>query len=522
MAITLTGKDWDKFSETTQRNIETAYEKGLDAIGLFMNGEFNPNKTIELLQSLSDQNYVGTLFSKKTWENKAAYNNGIANSGIEPLKEGVYSSHIVKSKESKMEDVNFPLTTNNSSAKTIYEASEKNCSRFESLIGNYSAQAGNLGFSLDITDGASSKSDKYYREVKRILASSPRKFEIFGNNNSNLTLNEYDKIVLISNIIAGEILNEFKNEPSFKDVATKVPQDKLAKVEYLTKDLLTIAIMRATDLGNPEVSYKIDEALKLQFANDMAVIASDSKDLTRAVVKLTKTCAEKIAEKLNFDQDRIVKNMEAMGFKYNTEPKTICEAIFNASNLEKAHQIEVERTEEIIEAEVLSETPAVGKTAHILATPVIYAPNLKKVAKHFKEILNEKFLTPKQKNEFKETDPYGLAELSDKIAHITEKKLGTTDDEIVRKVQNKVTERKNDIFGKVVNKYNDNPTLKDNKRTVTEVLRTVLKEEKTTKKTLPAQIRETTVPPALKVGKDALKESKKQNNNKKKPDEQSN
>ena len=99
--------------------------------------------------------------------------------------------------------------------------------------------------------------------------------------------------------------------------------------------------MRATDLGNSEISYKIDEALKLQFSNDMALVASAGNDLTKAVATLVEMSAENIAEKLNFTKERIVDNMEKMGFKYSKFPKTVVEAIFSASNLEKSHEIEL-------------------------------------------------------------------------------------------------------------------------------------------------------------------------------------
>ena len=118
-------------------------------------------------------------------------------------------------------------------------------------------------------------------------------------------------------------------------------KEELAKIDYLANDLLTLGIMRATDLGNSEISYKIDEALKLQFSNDMALVASAGNDLTKAVATLVEMSAENIAEKLNFTKERIVDNMEKMGFKYSKFPKTVVEAIFSASNLEKSHEIEL-------------------------------------------------------------------------------------------------------------------------------------------------------------------------------------
>lgn len=324
-------KNWSEFSTSTQNNIQTAREKKLDAVGLFMSGKYNPKETISLLQSLADPEYVGEVYPAVALESKSNQRVRGAWAKIEPYMSGKYTAHVAKSMPKCLEAIQFPLVTNFSS-KSIYAPNEYSCPRFEKLVKIYSGQL-RVRFNLKHL----STSDKYF--TKSVLG-----YDVFEQTtiNSNYKLNEYDKVVLISSIVAYDLLERFKkSDAEYETMKTNFSKEELDKIDYLANDLLTLAIMRATDLGNKEISYKIDEALKLQFANDMALVASAGNDLTKAVSTLVAASAENIADKLGFTKERIIDNMEKMGFKYSKYPKTVVEAIFNASNLEKSHNIQL-------------------------------------------------------------------------------------------------------------------------------------------------------------------------------------
>lgn len=324
-------KNWNDFSKFTQSHIQTAREKKLDAVGLFMTKKYNPNETISLLQSLADPKYIGDINNVDVWRNKSNQRVRGAFTEIGPYMDVRYSAHIAKSMPNCLEAIQFPLVSNFSS-KSIYAPNEYACPRFEKLVKIYSEQL-KVKFNLKHI----SSSEKYFKQTFS-------GYDVFEQTtyNSNYKLNEYDKVVLISSIVAYDLLEKFKkSNAKYEDIKAKFSKEELAKIDYLANDLLTLGIMRATDLGNSEISYKIDEALKLQFSNDMALVASAGNDLTKAVATLVEMSAENIAEKLNFTKERIVDNMEKMGFKYSKFPKTVVEAIFSASNLEKSHEIEL-------------------------------------------------------------------------------------------------------------------------------------------------------------------------------------
>lgn len=325
-------ENWSKFSKSTQTNLETAKLSNLDSIGLLMTKKYNPNEVISFMQSLADPKYVGDIYTKDIWNLRTNQRVRGLVAQIEPYMDNKYSSHAMISLPTSFNGIQFPLSTNLTN-KTIYVGKETTCPRFEKLVKLFSEK-----LNATINFKFVSTNNKYY--VK-----NANSYDVFNqlNVNSNYSLNENDKIVVIASIMANNMFSEYKSTmpAEYASLLNKFNPQEVEKVENVVNDVLTLAIMRATDLGNPEISYKIDEALKLQTSNDLALVATYGNNVTKHIASMVEQVSNNIAKKLDYAVDRIVSNMEDMGFKYTKRPRNALQALFNASNLEKSYGIEL-------------------------------------------------------------------------------------------------------------------------------------------------------------------------------------
>lgn len=392
-------KDWKNYSIQSQENLKIAKSKGLDAVGLILTGKFNPNESIALLQTLADPKFSGELFEKEEAPYNFRINGEIAS--IEPLKNGKFSSHAIKSTNSTFPSIQMPLVTNYTqpatSASITFNAEQ--CSRFAKIVDIFEKSL-NTKFKFEFV----SNNGMYYKEnttgvFKKVITS----YSIFEKNkvNSTYSLNENDKIVMIANITAIKLLEDYKNvhASAYEDMKVGFSDERIKIMEKIVSDIITLAIMRSIDLQNPELSYKVDEALKLQIANDLAILSSNGNEITKFIAPVSKDVIKNMAKTLNLNVERIAKNMEEMGFKYKKYPTNILDALFNASNLEKTHEIK------------LANRPKTKRAMHALVGPVLLAgiTNLRQelpgimdsfiITKKDKESLNGKsdsFVSPAQ------------------------------------------------------------------------------------------------------------------------------
>lgn len=359
-------KNWSKYSNSTKQNLQIAQTKNLDAIGFLMTKEYNPNEVISFLQTLADPSLIGEIYAKDFWQLRSNQRiRGIV-SQIEPLMDDKYTAHAAISLPTSFSGIQFPLVTNYSS-NSIYVGNETVCPRFEKLIKLFSEKIGaNLNFKFVSTN------DKYFAKTKH-------GFDIFNklSINSTYSLNENDKIVVVASLVANNMLEEYKSNDKkyYAQLYKGFSKSEISKIENVINDVLTLSIMRATDIGKPDVAYKIDEALKLQIANDIALIATYGNNTTKIIAEITEKVAKNIATKLDFTTDRIADNMKNMGFKYSNEPKNVLEALYNCSNLEKSYNIEISSPKEIVNPEAdKSETVKKSKRVmHALTGPALLA-----------------------------------------------------------------------------------------------------------------------------------------------------
>lgn len=375
-------KDWENYSNQSQENLKTAKSKSLDAIGLILTGKFNPNESISLLQTLADPQLIGELFEK----GKAPYNFRINGeiASIEPLKNGKFSSYAIKSTNSTYPSIQMPLVTNYNKSNSVTQ-NNAICSRFAKIVDIFEKSL-NTKFKFEFV----SNNGMYYKEnstgvFKKVITS----YSIYEKNkvNSTYSLNEYDKIVMLSNITAIKLLEDYKNvnANAYANMKAGFSDDRIKIMEKIVTDIITLATMRSIDLQNSEISYKVDEALKLQTANDLAILSSNGNEITKFIAPVSKDVIKNMSKTLNLNVERIAKNMEEMGFKYKKYPTNILDSLFNASNLEKTHEIK------------LANRPKTKRAMHALVGPVLQA-GITNLRQELPGIMDSFIATKKDKN----------------------------------------------------------------------------------------------------------------------------
>lgn len=380
-------ENWTKFTNSTKQNLQTAKSENLDAIGLLMTKKYNPNEVISFLQTLADPKYVGDRYSKEIWKLRTNQRvRGIV-SQIEPYAENKYSAHAMISLPTSFNGIQFPLVTNFSS-KSIYVGNETTCPRYEKLVKLFGEK---LNTTFDF---------KYVSTNGKYFAKTANGYDVYNqlNVNSTYSLNENDRVVVLASLVATKMIEECKaaNAEKYAELNKNFNKVELEKIENVTNDVLTLAIMRATDIRNAEVSYKIDEALKLQISNDLALVATYGNNVTKIITSITEEVAKNIASKLGFTVERIVENMENMGYKYTKNPKDVLQALFNCSNLEKTYNVEIEK--EAVEAPKKSK-----RVLHALTGPTLLA-GITNLKQELPGIFDSFIITDKDRQQIKGTN----------------------------------------------------------------------------------------------------------------------
>lgn len=380
-------ENWTKFTNSTKQNLQTAKSENLDAIGLLMTKKYNPNEVISFLQTLADPKYVGDSYSKEIWKLRTNQRvRGIV-SQIEPYAENKYSAHAMISLPTSFNGIQFPLVTNFSS-KSIYIGNETTCPRYKKLVKLFGEK---LNTTFDF---------KYVSTNGKYFAKTANGYDVYNqlNVNSTYSLNENDRVVVLASLVATKMIEESKaaNAEKYAELNKNFNKVELEKIENVTNDVLTLAIMRATDIRNAEVSYKIDEALKLQISNDLALVATYGNNVTKIITSITEEVAKNIASKLDFTVERIVENMENMGYKYTKNPKDVLQALFNCSNLEKTYNVEIEK--EAVEAPKKSK-----RVLHALTGPTLLA-GITNLKQELPGIFDSFIITDKDRQQIKGTN----------------------------------------------------------------------------------------------------------------------
>ena len=399
-------ENWSNFSDGTKEALLLAETTGYDAAGLFMTKKFNCNEMIGILQALADPNLAGELLPVDAWKNRHLIRvRGVA-SDVDFYSENKYNSYALIALPSDSSIIQVPLV-NNYTNSNIYKGEVK-CPRFEKLVKIFNSK-----LKKPVEFKSLSTNKKYYCETKT-------SYEIYNKLDflSTFKLNEFDKVVLMANLTARELLNEFvaNNPNALNKEKSKLNNAEIELAKELTNDLLTLAIVRSIDLGDPEIAFRIDEALKLQLSNDLGLASSSGSEIVKYVASLTQSCTEHLTNKLDFSVERIQKNMENMGFKYKKHPTNVIEAIFGAGNLERTYGVQFKVETPALDnvndgsnifgefngnggdGEVKALLKQQEKVFHALAGPALQR-KIKSTLKVLPGLIDEQILTKKQREE---------------------------------------------------------------------------------------------------------------------------
>lgn len=431
-------QNWKSLSEATQNVLTLSQKSGLDSVGLFMAKQFNPNELLSIFQTLADPKLAGPVLSTTNWDSKNLYRVKKIADNVAPYdNSGRYNCYPLISTSASYDRIQFPLVTNYLDSN-IYNGATK-CPKYEKLLKIFTEKLKKPVVFLPL-----STNGQFVREKKT--------YEIFSklNYGSNFELNEFDKIVLLASITADELTNDYiaNHSKAFKKETASFNKNEQNYINTITKDLLTLAIVRTIDLGNPNIAYKIDEALKLQISNDLALMAGAGSEITKYIAHLTENAVVDITEKLDFSLERIKKNMLDMGFKYPREPKNVLETIFNVGNLEKTYGVEANAVKEQNAPKV--ENKVQQKVFHALSGAVL-AASVTKMKLLLPSYIDEQILTKKQHKELNDKLGFETTSSEECLAFTLEKEKDA--DKLYRSVSIGYGKAKAGIVEAVVNRF---------------------------------------------------------------------
>jgi hypothetical protein len=320
-------KNWETLTEKSQECITNAFEEKKDAINFLTQDiqNLSIDDTIQYFQSLADREHSGEARSKADWGNIIASQYKSIADNIEPYEEDLYLSHALRARPATIGHVFFPLLLNHDPKEPVFNG-ERKCSHYKDLLDLYESK---LGYKLH--------DQNYYG-----MNFKQERNDIYLSKDSEF--NEYEKIILINSFIAKQALlnnrSKFLTE-SFKD-GQYGPGD-ITLIENVAHKLLALGLMRATDLGNAEISYKIDEALKLQIANALCLLQGKNKDVSRFITFQLREILTEIIKSLGLNKNDIYKNILNMGLSYSNSPTNLYNLIFGPNNLKKCFNISDEK-----------------------------------------------------------------------------------------------------------------------------------------------------------------------------------
>lgn len=373
--------NWENLTPETKKEIMAAFAKKLDAVGQFVsiNAE-NKKSVLEIIQtaqSLANPKTVGLVASAEAWKKYADNRYGYIIDNILPYSNAGYSCYAVRASYPAAKNILLPPVLNFVPGTQICNHNEKTTPRFTKFVENVQSK---LNIKIEVVPSLSKISVPY--SVKKSMFKQTT-ITLFNDG----SLNDFTAAAIISNLIAHIFVEEnFKSfESKNSSLVKALTPTELTYFKTITEKLVTLGLVRATDLQNPEIAFKLDEALKLDFFSSLTLLSGKRYGTALKITEFAKEVIENVSQKLNYSQDKVVSNMKNMGFEYNKESTNIFEAIYLPNNLKKAFEIDLEKLiAEETAAEVAEE--AKNKVKHVLGTAALNI-NINKIKAKLRRVL---------------------------------------------------------------------------------------------------------------------------------------
>lgn len=353
-----------KLSDSTLQDLEQFKKTGEDAIWLLLNGD-GRYTTDQIIKRFETSNIAGTLKTglktANEWADSVFGPKEVRNT-MEPFtKDGEFSAFALMEKEERMGKMRYPLVSSFSVREL--EFGDSSFSTYEQLKQRITEMYG-----IKILEDSCTKCLFKYKR-----AGIRAKLKNFKNKTFNLCrrmfkkqvksyrLNDYKGVMhLKSEMVygSGKIHKISEQERMVKIIDgiakvtvkkySKANKYKLSKQELYASRLITnILVSRAVDYGDIQNNRKIERCLSLQLSNVLARL-NLSPEKIDMVTENAVRAATRITINLGLQLSDVVASMKNAGYVYQTEPKTIREALVSrfvtspevAKKVEEAEQQE--------------------------------------------------------------------------------------------------------------------------------------------------------------------------------------
>ncbi len=331
------------FASSTYKDIEDYMNTNKDAIAMFDYGApefYSSEQIVNRFQTLADPQYQTHSSLRNNWsandgrshfqkiDNANNYINDMVNSFV--LKDNLFN----------LDSVTFPLRGSLFDINNNYFQSGDIGEDKYNFIKNQFKNS----FNISLIDGAVSKNiiqtklgliekinqivtskiksvGKIYKKlIKPVvpdmincnLKSKPSKYFrpktlVLSNGNANTKFTSADKIVALVDYFTGKSIQLYEDEGAEKFGETPNP----TKAKEASQLLANIFVCQALDMGgNGEANRKVDNALKLQFSNEIACLSDFSKNDFDIIAVAAHNATTNVLRHLGLSFDKIIENRQ--------------------------------------------------------------------------------------------------------------------------------------------------------------------------------------------------------------------
>lgn len=348
--------DWDRLSEATKADIELALSQTLDNIGLFVENpsEKSVNGLVQVGQSLSNPTSIGRIQTAQNWVKTAT--NGKVNSTMMPYSTDGFSSLAVSSVQNDGTKISVPVKRNLTEQNCSFP---KSASRYTKIVEKFEKT-----FGIKVVEKLASGSSSY--QLEKVKDGAFKKVNGVVMNCNNIVISDFDRFAIIFNCIAKLVVDE--KLKAFDDASyLSLNNSDKQNFRSAAEKLVTLGIARATILEDvpSTASIKLDDALKFEFFQTLALLSGKRNDVAKSISSLSELAISDICEKLGYNKDSIANNLKALNFTYQGSPKSVFEAVYKAAGLQElaveVKDEKLEKDEKTPEEESLSKTKTAVK-----------------------------------------------------------------------------------------------------------------------------------------------------------------
>lgn len=326
----MSGYDKSRLSEEILNDLADFESTGIDAI--YVMAFSSQCSYVDIINRIQSSNLERIVFSGLRTDEEWNYSNSIlktVNLNIAPISNTKrYSSYALKESISSIGNLRYPLTTTFAGKNVLF--AEKVFNKYNSLINSIKTH-----FDIDIEEINNRGELFLYKRQKPLFFFKISKENLYDKKNykgkmivnNNFTYNgvtyklsQAEKMTRIFDAILQVSVDNYTN--------CELNKEKFSEGEkFISRLYAEILMSRSLNLGNKETNIKTEESLTLQLSNALAYLELDGDKINQCA-HIGLEIAKSTIEILGFTIKDIKMSMENEGYKYDSNPNSIQEALF--------------------------------------------------------------------------------------------------------------------------------------------------------------------------------------------------